>query len=88
MPVLFVLGALISALACSSRMDFNFPILVFCFFFYTSTKVIDFESKHFLGLNFTGPAPETADIRDDGYFDPDRCRLVHFHLSRMAMEKS
>ena len=38
-PSLFLLAAFLSALACSSRMDFNFPILVLCFFIYTSTKV-------------------------------------------------
>jgi len=38
-PGVLIGGAFLSALACTSRMDYNFPIFIFCFFIYTFDTV-------------------------------------------------
>ena len=39
LPIIFIVGAVIAAISNLSRVEYNFPIFIFCFFAYTFDKV-------------------------------------------------
>jgi hypothetical protein len=51
-PIILLIGAILSALSCASRVDYNFPILIFAFFLYTSAKVSNWKLSRKMNILF------------------------------------